>query len=169
MNIKYTIGFSGDATIGHMIIATYDGKICFLAFGSSGDQLESDLSSRFPQATLEFDYDDELHEKTAKYITTGDWRLAIDFDQFAFIGASSFQQQVWKALQEIPRGTTFSYKELAETIGKPKAYRAVARACSQNPIALYIPCHRVIGSNNKLTGYRWGIERKKRLLEIERA
>ena len=84
------------------------------------------------------------------------------------IRATAFQHRVWQALQQIPRGETRSYAQVAVAIGQPKAVRAVARACAQNPVAVVVPCHRVVGSNGKLTGYRWGVERKQKLLGMER-
>jgi AraC family transcriptional regulator of adaptative response/methylated-DNA-[protein]-cysteine methyltransferase len=83
--------------------------------------------------------------------------------------ATAFQMRVWEALRQIPRGETRTYAELARSLGNPKAFRAVARACATNPIAVVIPCHRVIGSDGQATGYRWGVERKKKLLEMEGA
>jgi AraC family transcriptional regulator of adaptative response/methylated-DNA-[protein]-cysteine methyltransferase len=83
--------------------------------------------------------------------------------------ATAFQMRVWEALRRIPRGETRSYAQLAASLGQPTAVRAVARACATNPVAVVIPCHRVIGSDGKLTGYRWGVERKKKLLELEGA
>jgi AraC family transcriptional regulator of adaptative response/methylated-DNA-[protein]-cysteine methyltransferase len=77
--------------------------------------------------------------------------------------------RVWEALRRIPRGETVSYAQLAQSLGQPTAARAVARACATNPVAVVVPCHRVIGSNGKLTGYRWGVERKEKLLELERS
>jgi AraC family transcriptional regulator of adaptative response/methylated-DNA-[protein]-cysteine methyltransferase len=82
--------------------------------------------------------------------------------------ATAFQMRVWQALQCIPRGETRTYGEVACAIGQPTAVRAVARACATNPVAVVIPCHRVIGSNGKLTGYRWGVERKQKLLALEK-
>jgi AraC family transcriptional regulator of adaptative response/methylated-DNA-[protein]-cysteine methyltransferase len=79
-----------------------------------------------------------------------------------------FQLRVWEALRRIPRGETRSYSELAREMGEPKATRAVARACAVNRVAVVVPCHRVVGANGSLTGYRWGVERKKALLEAER-
>ncbi len=76
--------------------------------------------------------------------------------------------RVWEALRRIPRGETRTYAELAKSLGNPKAFRAVARACATNPVAVVIPCHRVIGSDGKATGYRWGVERKKKLLDLEK-
>ena len=83
------------------------------------------------------------------------------------VRATAFQKRVWTALQQIPRGETRSYSEIALSLGQPTAARAVARACAQNPVAVVVPCHRVVGSNGKLTGYRWGIERKHKLLALE--
>jgi AraC family transcriptional regulator of adaptative response/methylated-DNA-[protein]-cysteine methyltransferase len=85
------------------------------------------------------------------------------------VRATAFQQRVWKALREIPRGETRSYSELALQLGAPKASRAVAGACGANPVAVMVPCHRVVGKDGSLAGYRWGVERKRRLLEAERA
>ncbi len=85
------------------------------------------------------------------------------------VRATAFQARVWQALRQIPRGETRSYAELAEAIGQPTAVRAVARACAANPVAIAVPCHRVIGSDGSLTGYRWGVERKKKLLGMERS
>ena len=83
------------------------------------------------------------------------------------VRATAFQQKVWETLQRIPRGETRSYTEIAREIGDPKAVRAVARACASNPVALAVPCHRVVRSDGDLAGYRWGVERKKKLLEAE--
>ena len=82
--------------------------------------------------------------------------------------ATAFQRKVWQALQEIPRGQTRSYQQIARAIGQPTATRAVARACAGNPVAVAIPCHRVVRGNGQLAGYRWGLERKQRLLALER-
>jgi AraC family transcriptional regulator, regulatory protein of adaptative response / methylated-DNA-[protein]-cysteine methyltransferase len=84
------------------------------------------------------------------------------------VRATAFQERVWRALREIPRGETRTYQQIAETIGAPKAVRAVGTACGANKLAVVVPCHRVVGSDGKLTGYRWGVERKRKLLEMER-
>jgi AraC family transcriptional regulator of adaptative response/methylated-DNA-[protein]-cysteine methyltransferase len=84
------------------------------------------------------------------------------------VRAAAFQARVWRALRQIPRGQTRSYAELAKAVGQPNAVRAVARACASNPVAIAVPCHCVIGSHGSLTGYRWGIERKKALLDVEK-
>ncbi|HZU10881.1 MAG TPA: methylated-DNA--[protein]-cysteine S-methyltransferase, partial [Pseudacidobacterium sp.] len=83
------------------------------------------------------------------------------------VRATAFQRRVWEALRRIPRGQTRTYSQIAKEIGQPTAVRAVARACATNPVAVVVPCHRVIGSDGTLTGYRWGLERKKKLLELE--
>jgi AraC family transcriptional regulator of adaptative response/methylated-DNA-[protein]-cysteine methyltransferase len=85
------------------------------------------------------------------------------------VRATAFQQRVWRALTEIPRGETRTYAQIAEAVGSPKAVRAVGTACGANPLAVVVPCHRVVGADGKLTGYRWGTARKKKLLEIEHA
>jgi AraC family transcriptional regulator of adaptative response/methylated-DNA-[protein]-cysteine methyltransferase len=84
------------------------------------------------------------------------------------VSGTAFQYQVWQVLQKIPYGQTRSYSQVAEAIGNPKAVRAVATACASNPVALAIPCHRVVRSNGELSGYRWGVEKKQKLLEQER-
>jgi AraC family transcriptional regulator of adaptative response/methylated-DNA-[protein]-cysteine methyltransferase len=84
------------------------------------------------------------------------------------IQGTAFQQQVWQVLQTIPVGSTISYQQVAAQIGNPKAFRAVASACAANKLAIAIPCHRVVGSNGSLSGYRWGVERKQALLELEK-
>ena len=85
------------------------------------------------------------------------------------VQATAFQRRVWEALRRIPRGETRTYSQIAQEIGQPTAVRAVARACATNPVAIVVPCHRVIGSDGSMAGYRWGVERKKKLLEIEKA
>jgi AraC family transcriptional regulator of adaptative response/methylated-DNA-[protein]-cysteine methyltransferase len=85
------------------------------------------------------------------------------------VRATAFQQRVWKALLAIPRGQTRTYAQIAEAIGSPSAVRAVGTACGANPLALVVPCHRVVGSSGRLTGYRWGVSRKQHLLEMEHA
>ena len=85
------------------------------------------------------------------------------------VRATSFQHRVWEALRAIPRGETRTYSQIAQTIGAPKAVRAVGAACGANPLAIVVPCHRAVAADGRLTGYRWGMERKRRLLEMERA
>ena len=93
---------------------------------------------------------------------------ALGLDLPLDVRGTAFQQRVWQALREIPPGATASYADIAERIGSPKSVRAVARACAANPVAVAIPCHRVVGTDSGLSGYRWGVERKRALLERER-
>jgi AraC family transcriptional regulator of adaptative response/methylated-DNA-[protein]-cysteine methyltransferase len=132
----------------------------------TNDELLRQLRTQFSQAEVypEPGLDPHLKEVLSQF-TQHPAALDLPLD----LRATAFQMRVWEALRRIPRGETRSYAQLAESLGKPTAVRAVARACATNPIAVVVPCHRVIGSNGKLTGYRWGIERKKKLLEIEGA
>lgn len=162
-----TISFAIAPTpLGRMLVAATERGLCAVRFGESATELERDLRSEFHAATLHRDdaalrrYIDPLLGSLGGEKTTID--LPLD------VRATAFQQKVWETLQRIPRGETRSYTEIAREIGDPKAVRAVARACASNPVALAVPCHRVIRSDGDLAGYRWGIERKKKLLEGER-
>jgi len=152
--------------LGRMLVAATERGLCAVRFGESATELERGLHNEFHAATVQRD-----HAAMRRYIepllaslrgnkTTID--LPLD------VRATAFQQKVWETLQRIPRGETRSYTEIACAIGEPKAVRAVARACASNPVALAVPCHRVVRSDGNLAGYRWGIERKKKLLEGER-
>jgi AraC family transcriptional regulator of adaptative response/methylated-DNA-[protein]-cysteine methyltransferase len=128
--------------------------------------LEVNLRSEFPFAEITRDDSastDAIKEIIA-YLEGRQKDLSLPLD----IRATAFQRQVWQALQSIPYGATRSYGDVAKAIGQPKAVRAVARACAANPVALVIPCHRVIREDKSLGGYRWGIERKEKLLHKER-
>jgi AraC family transcriptional regulator, regulatory protein of adaptative response / methylated-DNA-[protein]-cysteine methyltransferase len=125
-----------------------------------------DLHARFPNATIESEPGLEPHLAAVLSQFT---EHPAAFDLPLDLRATAFQMRVWEALRRIPRGETRSYAEVAKSLGNPKAVRAVARACATNPVALVIPCHRVIGSDGKLTGYRWGQEKKQKLLEMEGA
>jgi AraC family transcriptional regulator of adaptative response/methylated-DNA-[protein]-cysteine methyltransferase len=135
--------------------------------GDSESDLEGALKKEFPQAQIR--RDDEVLSLATRAIvdhlegTTPHLDLPLD------IQATSFQRQVWKQLRAIPCGKTSSYSEVARAIGKEKAVRAVANACASNPVALVIPCHRVVREDQSLGGYRWGLERKKKLLAEEKA
>ena len=153
--------------LGRMLVAATERGLCVVRFGESATELERDLREEFHAATLHRDdaamrrYIEPLVASLVGEKTTID--LPLD------VRATAFQQKVWETLQRIPRGETRSYTEIAREIGEPKAVRAVARACASNPVALAVPCHRVVRSDGDLAGYRWGIERKKKLLEGERA
>ena len=126
------------------------------------------LRTEYPEASIRRD-DDRLaawvHEIVAGIESGGLASRGLPLD----IRATAFQWQVWRALQEIPSGATRSYAEIAAALGKPRAVRAVANACANNRAALVIPCHRAIRADGALGGYRWGIDRKKKLLAVERA
>lgn len=162
--VRYTISAS---PLGRILVAATELGVCAVSFGDSEDELKVGLQHQFSRATLERD-DQGLARRLATVLAHVDDQplsaiLPLD------VRATAFQWRVWNALQQIPRGETRSYAAIAQAIGQPAAVRAVARACGQNSIAVVIPCHRVIGKNRKLTGYRWGIERKRELLQRESA
>jgi AraC family transcriptional regulator of adaptative response/methylated-DNA-[protein]-cysteine methyltransferase len=134
--------------------------------GDDDRQLARQLRQQFPVAEVhpEPKLDSALAQVLSQF-TQHPAALDLPLD----LRATAFQMRVWEALRRIPRGETRSYAQLAQSLGQPTAVRAVARACATNPVAVVVPCHRVIGSNGKLTGYRWGVERKKKLLELEGA
>ncbi|MGB7329951.1 MAG: bifunctional DNA-binding transcriptional regulator/O6-methylguanine-DNA methyltransferase Ada [Terriglobales bacterium] len=161
--VRYTITKS---PLGRMLIAATDKGICSIQFADSDDQLQQGLMREFPFATRRRD-DAAMAEWRVNLTRLMEGRqtnpsLPLD------IRATAFQRRVWEALQRIPRGETRSYSAVAKKIGMPKATRAVARACATNPVAVAIPCHRVIREDGNLGGYRWGIERKEQLLALEK-
>jgi len=166
LEIRYYIA---DSPLGRMLVATTDVGVCTIAFGDNNAEVFEILRGRFPKAEL-------LAEKSSTgwlaeavtFVTSqmGEHPLAANFP--LDVRATAFQQRVWRALQEIPRGETRSYSELAAQLGSPTATRAIAGACAANPVAVIVPCHRVIGKSGSLTGYRWGVERKRRLLAAEK-
>jgi AraC family transcriptional regulator of adaptative response/methylated-DNA-[protein]-cysteine methyltransferase len=164
LKIAYGIG---ESSLGKILVATTAVGICAVALGHLESELEDDLRARF--ALAEITRDDAGLGDTLKQILSQLTEHPLAVDLPLDIRATAFQRRVWAALRAIPRGETRSYAQLANEIGQSQAVRAVARACATNPIALVIPCHRVIGSNGKMTGYRWGVERKQRLLQIEKA
>jgi AraC family transcriptional regulator, regulatory protein of adaptative response / methylated-DNA-[protein]-cysteine methyltransferase len=156
-------------SLGKMLVATTDVGICSIAFGKDDKELVAGLRERFAKAQLVAAKGNTgwLADAVAFVASQlGEHPLAATFP--LDVRATAFQQRVWKALQEIPRGETRSYSELALQLGAPTASRAVAGACGANPVAIAVPCHRVVGKDGSLTGYRWGVERKRRLLEAER-
>ncbi|MEO9171279.1 MAG: methylated-DNA--[protein]-cysteine S-methyltransferase [Candidatus Baltobacteraceae bacterium] len=155
-----------DSTLGNVLVAGTRSGICRVDIATSPGELEARLNREFPHASITRT-DDRLESTTSlivRYLSgDGAWpKLPVD------VRASAFQARVWHALREIAPGTTMSYAQLARVIGSPTAARAVARACATNPIALLIPCHRIVPSAGGVGRYRWDPERKKRLLEIER-
>jgi AraC family transcriptional regulator of adaptative response/methylated-DNA-[protein]-cysteine methyltransferase len=163
--IRYTTAAS---PLGRMMVAATDVGVCAIAFGRDDAELLADLRKRFNKAQIVAAKGNTgwLAEGVAFVLSqTGEHPLAATFP--LDVRATAFQQRVWKALQQIPRGETRSYSQLARELGRPTAARAVAAACGANPVALAVPCHRVVGQNGSLTGYRWGVERKRKLLAAE--
>ena len=164
--IRYCIA---DSPLGRMLVATTDVGVCTIAFGDNNAEVLAILRGRFPKAELVAEKGSTgwLAEAVA-FVTSqmGEHPLAANFP--LDVRATAFQQRVWRALQEIPRGETRSYSELALQLGSPTATRAVAGACASNPVAVIVPCHRVVGKSGSLTGYRWGVERKRKLLAAEK-
>jgi AraC family transcriptional regulator of adaptative response/methylated-DNA-[protein]-cysteine methyltransferase len=151
--------------LGSLLVAATDKGVCSVMLGDSDETLKADLLKEFPAAEI---HDDEKPLRAAvkaivEYLKHKSPRIDLPLD----IQATAFQRQVWAQLRAIPYGQTHSYSEVAIAMGQQKAVRAVARACATNPVALVIPCHRVIREDKSLGGYRWGLERKKRLLERE--
>jgi AraC family transcriptional regulator of adaptative response/methylated-DNA-[protein]-cysteine methyltransferase len=162
------IGFvTGQCSLGHILAAGTDKGLCAVLLGDDPAALVADLHSRFPKASVR-PADTSSAKKLARVIaqidqTPGAAGLPLD------IQGTAFQRRVWDALRAIPPGTTQSYTQIAAAIGAPGSVRAVAGACAANPIAILVPCHRVVRSDGALSGYRWGIERKRALLEREHA
>lgn len=154
-----------ESSLGTLLVAASEKGICAISLGSGSEQLVQEVKDRFPNANLTpggEDFDAWV-ASVVSFVESPGAGLSLPLD----IRGTAFQQRVWQALTEIPPGTTVSYTQLAERIGSPRAVRAVARACATNTIALAIPCHRVVRSDGSLSGYRWGVERKRMLLERE--
>ncbi len=151
--------------IGWLLLAATDRGLCAVRLGASAAAVHGELAAEFPRAQLEEDRAALApHFEAVEALLRGESTVPpLD------IQATPFQARVWQALQQIPRGETVSYGELARAIGRPKAVRAVAGACAANPVALVVPCHRVVGRDGALTGYRWGVKRKRALLASEAA
>ncbi|HTI03844.1 MAG TPA: bifunctional DNA-binding transcriptional regulator/O6-methylguanine-DNA methyltransferase Ada [Gemmatimonadales bacterium] len=155
-------------SLGRMLVAATERGVCRVALGPSAGVLEEELLDEFPHARVVADRSGKLHGWVTSILAYLDGSEP-DLDLPLDIRATAFQRRVWKELQRIPFGTTQTYSEIARRIGAPRATRAVAQACATNPAALIIPCHRVVRADGDLGGYRWGTERKRALLEQERA
>lgn len=155
----------GECSLGSILVAQSRKGVCSILIGDDPQLLVRDLQDRFPKANLIGDesHYQELIAKVVGLIEKPEVGLGLPLD----IRGTAFQQRVWKALQQIPPGSTATYSEIAAKIGMPKAVRAVAQACGANGLAVAIPCHRVIRNDGSLSGYRWGVERKRVLLERE--
>ncbi len=160
--IRYAIA---DSALGKMLVATTERGVCAVAFADADVELVKELRGRFKKAELVRD-DAALAERVkcvAGYLEENDAAAELPLD----VRATAFQERVWRELRRIPRGETRTYAQIAKQIGRPTAVRAVGTAIGSNPVAVIVPCHRVVGSDGKLAGYHWGVERKKRLLEKE--
>lgn len=155
----------GASRLGTLLVAASERGVCAILFGDGEHALEADLQRRFPQAERTRD-DRGLSAQLAQAAALID-RPGAAFDAALDPRGTPFQRKVWDALRAIPTGTTASYKEIATRIGMPDASRAVAQACGANALAVVVPCHRVIRGDGGLSGYRWGIERKRALLAQE--
>jgi AraC family transcriptional regulator of adaptative response/methylated-DNA-[protein]-cysteine methyltransferase len=155
----------GECSLGSILVAQSEKGVCSILIGDDPQVLARDLQDRFPKANLIGDESayQELIAKVVGLIEKPGVGLGLPLD----IRGTAFQQRVWKALQQIPPGSTATYSEIAAKIGMPKAVRAVAQACGANSLAIAIPCHRVIRNDGSLSGYRWGVDRKRVLLERE--
>lgn len=163
VTLRYT---TASIAVGRMLVAVTERGIAAVRLGSSDASLVASLQQDYPGATLRRDASGlKQHVSGILQCLAGKVeasRLQLD------LNATAFQRRVWKALQRIPRGKTHSYRDVARAIGQPTAARAVAGACATNPIAVAIPCHRVIRRDGHIAGYRWGLQRKKQLLALER-
>jgi AraC family transcriptional regulator, regulatory protein of adaptative response / methylated-DNA-[protein]-cysteine methyltransferase len=156
---------SADCSLGKVLVASTDRGLCAILLGDDARVLRQDLARRFPKAELRQagpGFNARLRQ-VVRHVEQPDKPLTLPLD----IRGTVFQQRVWKALRDIPAGSTASYKDVATHIDAPRATRAVAQACAANPLAVAIPCHRVLRSDGALSGYRWGIERKRQLLRRE--
>ena len=163
MSIKYAIV---DSPLGRLLVGATTRGVCAVAMGTSDAELERAIAREYPAASIAKD-DGVLARWTSDivaHLAGRRPRLDLPLD----VQATSFQWQVWEALRAIPYGETRTYGQVAAAIGRPRAVRAVARACATNPVALAIPCHRVVAANGRSGGYRWGANRKKALLSRER-
>ena len=160
--IRFAIG---ECSLGSILVAASERGVCAILLGDDPDQLARDLQDRFPRAEL-MGGDAGFEQLVAKVVGFVEApRLGLDLP--LDVRGTAFQQRVWQALRQIPAGETVSYTEVAKRIGSPKSVRAVAQACAANALAVAIPCHRVVRNDGGLSGYRWGVERKRALLGRE--
>jgi AraC family transcriptional regulator, regulatory protein of adaptative response / methylated-DNA-[protein]-cysteine methyltransferase len=160
--IRFAIG---ECSLGSILVAATARGVCAIFLGDDPEELVHELERRFPRAQV-IGADAVFEELIAKVVGLVE-RPHVGIELPLDIRGTAFQQRVWQALREIPAGATASYSEVARGIGAPKAVRAVAQACAANALAVAIPCHRVVRTDGDLSGYRWGVERKRALLERE--
>jgi len=154
-----------ETSLGAMLVAATDKGVCAMTFGDAPEALVRDLEDRFPNASL-VGGDRDFEDVVAKAVGLVE-APALGADLPLDVRGTAFQERVWQALRAVPAGTTASYAEIARRLGKPGAVRAVAQACAANPVAIAIPCHRVVRTDGDISGYRWGVARKRELLRRE--
>jgi AraC family transcriptional regulator of adaptative response/methylated-DNA-[protein]-cysteine methyltransferase len=170
---RYRKGGGGEAirfavaqcSLGALLVASTDKGICCILLGDDPDALVRDLQDRFPKAELigaEPGFERTVAQVVA-FVEAPNLGLDLPLD----VRGTAFQQRVWQALRQIPAGQTVGYAELAARLGMPQGARAIAGACAANPVAVAIPCHRVVRNDGSISGYRWGVERKQALLQRE--
>jgi AraC family transcriptional regulator of adaptative response/methylated-DNA-[protein]-cysteine methyltransferase len=163
MHIRYT---TVESPLGRLMVAGTTRGICAVYLSDSDAKIEAELRHEYPQAEVRRDTNG-LRQWVAAIVNHLKGRQQ-GLDLPVDVQATAFQWRVWQALRAIPYGTTRSYSQIARAIGRPSAARAVARACATNPASVVIPCHRVVREDGHLGGYRWGLERKRALLDQER-
>jgi AraC family transcriptional regulator of adaptative response/methylated-DNA-[protein]-cysteine methyltransferase len=164
MKIRYT---TAKSSLGEVLVAATERGVSAVYLGDAAGKLVNELRDEYPRAEItaaDGAFAQWVEEIVARMEGSAPRRdLALDLQ------ATAFQRRVWQELQRIPRGTTRTYSQIARAVGKPRAVRAVARACATNPVSIVVPCHRVVRADGNLAGYRWGLSRKEKLLERERA
>lgn len=163
-SIRFAVG---ECSLGSVLVGATDKGVCAIQLGDDPDALIRNLEDRFPRATLVGG--DEAFERLVARVVGLVEAPGTGADLPLDVRGTAFQRRVWQALRAIPVGATASYADIARRIGAPKAVRGVAQACAANPVAVAIPCHRVVRSDGSMAGYRWGVERKRLLLEREAA
>lgn len=164
MEIGFTIV---DSDLGKMLVAKTDKGVCAVSFSDTERELRKQLQNEFPKAEIR--QNDKELKKIVEAILANLEGTSKTLDLPLDLQATAFQMRVWEALRKIPYGETASYQEIAEKIGSQKSVRAVAGACAKNRVAVVIPCHRVVRSDGSLSGYRWGVERKRKILKKEKS
>lgn len=164
MNIHYTIV---DSPLGRLLVAATDRGVSALYLGDADARLEAALNKEYPRAEISRDHNglEDWIGKILEHLRGREPNLDLPTD----VQATAFQRRVWQELRRIPYGTTKTYTQVARAIGRPRAIRAVARACATNPVSVIVPCHRVVREDGNLAGYRWGLDRKRTLIDRESA
>ncbi|MGQ0812608.1 MAG: bifunctional DNA-binding transcriptional regulator/O6-methylguanine-DNA methyltransferase Ada [Nitrospiraceae bacterium] len=164
--VKTDIRFAvGECSLGSILVAASPRGVCAILLGDNPEALAHDLQDRFPRANLMGG--EPAFERLVSRVVGFVEQPALGLDLPLDVRGTAFQRRVWQALQKIPAGSTASYTDIAHRIGSPKSVRAVAQACGNNVLAVAIPCHRVVRTDGDLSGYRWGVDRKRALLERE--